>query len=138
MKKLMLFIMLLAFALGAISNLGAQVEVTIGDGTGTNTTTGAPAPYGTWYKSFRQQLLYKADDFFAAGAAPGLITALGFNVLDLDTCTPMTNFRIRLKATNQEALTTTFELGDYTTVWQSDEFMPTTSWNMHTLTTPFL
>ncbi|MDY0326176.1 MAG: choice-of-anchor D domain-containing protein, partial [Candidatus Cloacimonadaceae bacterium] len=138
MKKCLLFVLLLALALGAISNLDAQVEVTIGDGTTTNTATGAPAPYGTWYKNFRQQLLYRADDFFAAGATPGLITALGFNVQDLDTCTPMTNFRIRLKLTDQEALTTTFEVGDYTTVWQSDPFMPTTGWNLHTLTTPFL
>ncbi|MCB5271707.1 MAG: carboxypeptidase regulatory-like domain-containing protein, partial [Candidatus Cloacimonetes bacterium] len=138
MKRTMLFILLLALALGAITNLGAQVEVTIGDGTTTNTSTGAPSPYGTWYKSFRQQLLYKANELFTAGATPGLITALGFNVQDLDTCTPMTNFTIRLKHTDQEALSTTFEVGDYTTVWQSDPFMPTTGWNLHTLTTPFL
>jgi len=110
----------------------------IGTGTATNTNTGAPAPYGTWYRAFRQQLLYRADDFFAAGAAPGLISALAFNVQNLDTCSPMLNFTIRLKQTDQEALTTTFEVGDYTTVLQSDEFMPTTDWNLHNLATPFL
>ncbi|MCB5272237.1 MAG: carboxypeptidase regulatory-like domain-containing protein, partial [Candidatus Cloacimonetes bacterium] len=110
----------------------------IGSGTTTNTNTGAPAPYGTWYRGFRQQLLYKADELFAAGAAPGLITALAFNVQNLDTCSPMTNYTIRLKLTDQEALTTTFELGDYTTVWQNDEFMPTTDWNTHSFSAPFL
>ncbi|MCB5258900.1 MAG: carboxypeptidase regulatory-like domain-containing protein, partial [Candidatus Cloacimonetes bacterium] len=110
----------------------------IGSGTSANTTTGGPAPYGTFYKAFRQQLLYKADDFFAAGAAPGMISALAFNVQDLDTCGPMTNYRIRLKHTDQAALTTTFELGDYTTVWQRNTFMPTLDWNVHNLDTPFM
>lgn len=42
--------------------------VEIGTGTTTNTNTGSPSPYGTWYKAFRQQLLYKADDFYAGGS----------------------------------------------------------------------
>ena len=138
MKKTMLFVLLLTLLFGALTNLNAQVEITIGDGTATNSTTGAPSPYGTWYKSFRQQFLYRADEFTNAGAAPGLISALGFNVQDLDTCTPMTNFTIRMKLTDQEALSTTFETGDYTMVWQSDQFMPTIAWNMHSLSTPFL
>ncbi|MFA7214407.1 MAG: carboxypeptidase regulatory-like domain-containing protein, partial [Candidatus Cloacimonadaceae bacterium] len=110
----------------------------IGTGTATNTNTGSPTPYGTWYKAFRQQFLYTADDFFAAGAAPGLISALAFNVQSLDACTPMTNYRIRLKHTDQAALTATFELGDYTTVWQRDTFMPTVAWNIHNFDTPFM
>ncbi|MDD3235761.1 MAG: choice-of-anchor D domain-containing protein, partial [Candidatus Cloacimonetes bacterium] len=138
MKKTLLLTVFLVLLMGMMSSLFAQNIVTIGDGTTTNTTTGAPAPYGTWYKAFRQQLLYKASDFTAAGATPGLISALSFNVQALDTCSPMLNYTIRLKATTQEALTTTFELGDYTTVWHSDEFMPTLDWNLHTLTTPFL
>ncbi|MDY0151657.1 MAG: carboxypeptidase regulatory-like domain-containing protein [Candidatus Cloacimonas sp.] len=110
----------------------------IGTGTTTNTNTGAPAPYGTFYKAFRQQLLYTAADFYAAGAAPGLISALAFNVQDLLTCSPMPNYTIRIKNTTQEALTTTFEAGEYTTVWHSDMFMPTTAWNLHNFTAPFL
>ena len=110
----------------------------IGNGTTTNTNTGAPAPYGTWYRGFRQQLLYKAVDFQGAGAAAGLISALAFNVLDLDTCSPMVNYTIRLKTTTQDALSTTFETGTYTTVWQSNDFMPTTGWNMHAFMVPFL
>ncbi len=110
----------------------------IGTGTATNTNTGSPSPYGTWYKSFRQQLLYTADDFFAAGAAPGLISALAFNVQSIDQCTPMTNFTIRLKHTSQTAFTTTFETGDYTTVWQRASFMPTDAWNVHNFDTPFM
>ncbi|MDD3235487.1 MAG: carboxypeptidase regulatory-like domain-containing protein [Candidatus Cloacimonetes bacterium] len=109
----------------------------IGNGTTTNTNLGAPAPYGTFYKAFRQQLLYTAADFYAAGAAPGLISSLAFNVLDIDTCSPMPNYTIRFKNTAQQALGTTFEAGEYTTVWHNDLYMPTAAWNMHSLIAPF-
>ncbi|MCB5270492.1 MAG: carboxypeptidase regulatory-like domain-containing protein [Candidatus Cloacimonetes bacterium] len=138
MKRMILFAMLLALTLGAFPSLSAQVTVTIGEGTQSNTDTGAPAPYGTWYRAFRQQLLYKADDFYAAGAGPGLISALAFNVQSLGDCSPMTNYTIRLKHTEQEALNSTFEAGEYTTVWQSDSFMPSTAWNQHNFAVPFL
>ncbi|HPI43515.1 MAG TPA: CARDB domain-containing protein, partial [Candidatus Cloacimonas acidaminovorans] len=52
-------------------------------------------------------------------------------------CSPMPNYTIRLKHTTQTTLTTTFEVGDYTTVWTAPEFMPTTGWNVHNFTTPF-
>lgn len=110
----------------------------IGTGTTTNTNTGVPAPYGTWYKSFRQQLLYTANEFLAAGAAPGMITSLAFNVQSIGECTAMTNYKIRLKHTSQTAFTTTFEVGDYTTVWQRPSFMPVDGWNIHSLDTPFM
>ena len=103
----------------------------IGTDTTTNTDTGAPAPYGTWYKAFRQQFLYRADDLFAAGGIPGMITSLAFNVHDLSTCSAMNNFTIRLKHTNQAALSTTFETGEYTTVWQRASFLPNVAWNIH-------
>ena len=54
MKRMILFAMLLALTLGAFPSLSAQVTVTIGEGTQSNTDTGAPAPYGTWYRAFRQ------------------------------------------------------------------------------------
>ncbi|MDD3563798.1 MAG: choice-of-anchor D domain-containing protein, partial [Candidatus Cloacimonetes bacterium] len=96
------------------------------------------SPYGTGDQSFRQQYLYRADDLYAAGAAPGLLTALAFKVLGLNNCTPMTNYRIRLKHTDQAVLSYTFEPGEYTTVWQRATFMPATGWNTHTLDEPFM
>ena len=115
---------------------GATI-VSIGTGTAANTTTGVPTPYGTYYKNFRQQYLWTADEMFAAGAAPGLITSIGFNVQSPNTCSPMPNFTIKMKATNQSVLTTTFELGDYTEVWYQNDFVPVAGWNMHSLSQPF-
>ena len=111
--------------------------VQIGQGTATNSTTGTPTPYGTYYKNFRQQYLYTAADIYAAGGAPGLITALAFNVTSVNNCSAMPNYTIKVKHTDQTQLTTTFEVGEYTTVWNSASFLPTTGWNIHTFTTPF-
>ena len=83
MKKSLLLVLLLILGISFGSSLFAQVTITIGDGTETNTTTGAPAPYGTWYKAFRQQYLIRASEFNNAGAGPGNITSLSFNVVEL-------------------------------------------------------
>ncbi|MDD2332655.1 MAG: fibronectin type III domain-containing protein, partial [Candidatus Cloacimonetes bacterium] len=119
-----------------VMGAGALV-VSIGDGTSVNTITGYPTPYGTYYKNFHQQYLYTAADIMANGGAPGLFTAIGFDVQALNTCSPMPNFRIRMKTTQQTALTTTFGTGDYTQVWLQNDFLPVVGWNTHTLTTPF-
>ena len=114
------------------------LTIEIGTDTTTNPASGAPTPYGTWNKAFRQQLLYRANELSAAGGIPGMISALAFNVQSLGTCSPMPNYTIRLKHTDQIALTPTFELGDYTTVWHSAEYMPITQWNIHYFSEPFL
>ncbi|MDD3535238.1 MAG: carboxypeptidase regulatory-like domain-containing protein [Candidatus Cloacimonetes bacterium] len=49
----------------------------------------------------------------------------------------MPGFKIRMKSTNQAALTTTFEAGTYTTVFQQNDFVPIAGWNTHEFTTPF-
>jgi len=137
MRRLLLFTLLTVLMISFCSSIFAQVTVTLGDGTGTNTTTGAPAPYGTWYKNFRQQYLVLATELNDIGGGPGNINSVAFDVQSLNECTPMPNFRIRMKTTTQTALTSTFEAGTYTEVFQAAEFMPVTGWNTHTFSTPF-
>ncbi|MDD3143486.1 MAG: carboxypeptidase regulatory-like domain-containing protein, partial [Candidatus Cloacimonetes bacterium] len=120
----------------SVQPAGATI-VGIGDGTSTNTTSGSPTPYGTYYKNFHQQYLYTAAEILAAGGAPGLITALSFNVANPNNCSPMPNYTIKLKHTDQAVLTTTFEVGDYSQVWFQNDFVPVAGWNVHTLSTPF-
>ncbi|WP_044279130.1 carboxypeptidase regulatory-like domain-containing protein [Candidatus Cloacimonas acidaminovorans] len=135
MKRLFLAILALTLSIGGI--LSAQTLVNIGSGTAVNTTTGVPTPYGTYYKNFHQQFLILASELNDAGGGAGDITSIAFNVSNLNNCSPMPNYTIRLKHTTQTTLTTTFEVGDYTTVWTAPEFMPVTGWNVHNFTTPF-
>ncbi|MFW5628662.1 MAG: carboxypeptidase regulatory-like domain-containing protein, partial [Candidatus Cloacimonadaceae bacterium] len=138
MKKNLLFVLLAILCISFMSNLFAQVPVMIGDGTAVNGNTGSPAPYGTWYKAFRQQFLILASEFNNAGGGPGEISSVAFEVTDLDDATPMTNFRVRMKHTNQTSLTTTFEAGTYETLFQAASFMPTVGWNTHEFDAPFV
>jgi hypothetical protein len=111
--------------------------VEVGDGTDVTDTSGTPTPYGTFYKNFRQQFLYTAADLMAHGAVPGAMYALAFNVQGLNTCVEMPNYRIRMKNTAQTALTTTFEVGEYTQVWHHPNFLPEVGWNLHVFSAPF-
>ncbi|MCD8480422.1 MAG: hypothetical protein LRZ88_09505 [Candidatus Cloacimonetes bacterium] len=138
MKQTMLFIALLIMVLGAFSSLNAQVLITVGDGTATNTTTGNPTPYGTYYKNFRQQYLIMASELEDLGGGGGPINSLAFNVDNVNNCSPMPNFTIRMKHTSQAVLSTTLKLGDYTPVFVQNDFLPVTGWNTHTFTTPWV
>ncbi|HOY85777.1 MAG TPA: carboxypeptidase regulatory-like domain-containing protein, partial [Candidatus Syntrophosphaera sp.] len=112
--------------------------VSVGDGTTYNSATGVPTPYGTYYNSFHQQYLFTAAEILAAGGTAGPITSLSFNVQAVNNCSAMSNYTIKLKHTDQAALTTTFEVGDYTQVCLQDIFLPTPGWNPHGFSTPFI
>ena len=120
-----------------MSNLFAQVPVMIGDGTAVNGNTGSRLPTEL-VQAFRQQFLILASEFNNAGGGPGEISSVAFEVTDLDDATPMTNFRVRMKHTNQTSLTTTFEAGTYETLFQAASFMPTVGWNTHEFDAPFV
>ena len=115
-----------------------MIIVAIGTGTLTNTTTGGDTPYGTRYKNFRQQYLYTAQELSDAGAVPGAISSVAFNVQSVNNCLPMPNYKIRLKHTSLTTLSTNFEIGDYTQVFFQDGYWPVVGWNTHHFDTPFV
>ncbi len=59
-------------------------EIQMGEGTVNNGGTGYPAPYGNWYWSARNQMLYRADELLAAGLTAGPIDSLGWDVAYTD------------------------------------------------------
>lgn len=113
------------------------IEIQIGTGTAGNSSSGAPTPYGTYYKSFRQQYLIRASEMSALGAGVGNIQSISFFVTNLNNCSPMPNYRIRMKHSEQNVLVANFEEGDYQVVFQEASFMPTAGWNEHTLNSDF-
>ncbi|MFW5627772.1 MAG: C10 family peptidase [Candidatus Cloacimonadaceae bacterium] len=115
-----------------------SISLQIGHGTSSNSTTNAHTPYGTWYKSFRQQYLLLSSELSDAGAVVGSFAALGFNVANVNNCSPMPNYTIRLKHTDLNSLSGSFETGTYQTVCEYDQFMPVNGWNTHVFDTPFI
>ncbi len=84
---------------------GGSSQITIGNGTGLLGTTTYPAPFGNWYTGARHQMLYLASELSAAGFTAGKITAIAFNVGQINGTTTYNNFEIRMKCTNSNQLT---------------------------------
>jgi hypothetical protein len=116
-----------------ITTGGIPPPSTITSGTGTATCV---YPYTTFWGAGRTQLLYTADQLLAAGASPGSISSIGFNVYAADSGI-MNQFNLKLGNTSSSTLygwvTSGMEIcytGTYT--------VPGTGWQMITLQSPFM
>lgn len=84
----------------------AQIDIGIGTGTTGNTTTTYPCPLQDYYEGNRSQYLYLASELTAAGMAPGLITAVKFNVVSLGTAGLIENYQLSIGHTTVSTLST--------------------------------
>jgi hypothetical protein len=109
--------------LAAASSTFAPLSATIGCNSGATTSTSYPSPFGNFYYGAKQQFLFTAAEFQAAGLVAGNISSVAFNVT-VPMTTPLTDYTIYMKNTTVTALTTTFETG-LTTVFYSPSFTPT-------------
>ncbi|MFW5628454.1 MAG: carboxypeptidase regulatory-like domain-containing protein, partial [Candidatus Cloacimonadaceae bacterium] len=96
-----------------------------------------PAPYGNHAERFREQYLIRQEEMGEIDSEATYINSVAFNVhsVEYDSCMP--NYRIRIKETQQEELENSFEAGEYTLVYQADEYYPELGWNVHTFNQPF-
>ncbi len=81
--------------------------ISIGEGTLNNNTTSYPAPYGNWYWSARNQMLYKASELQAAGLTAGPISSIAWDVTYTDNVL-YTYVDIALKQVSVDGLTPQF------------------------------
>src|SRR5690606_12625452 len=106
-------------------------------GTGTSNITSTPSPYYTTWWGNKDQYLVLASELTAAGFSAGSITEIGFNLGTSTSSLNLTNFTIKMKLTNQTALTNTWETG-LTTVYTHPSYnMVANSVNVHVFQTPF-
>ncbi|MEI7725268.1 MAG: carboxypeptidase regulatory-like domain-containing protein [Bacteroidota bacterium] len=103
--------------------------VTIGSG-----TVGCGYPYSTLWMGGRTQLLYNASDMTAAGATPGMINSIGFNVTSASLQT-MQNFNIRMMNTSLAAFNGW--VSGLQSCYSGSYAVAGTGWQMITLQTPF-
>lgn len=81
--------------------------ITIGEGEETNGDTWYPAPYGNWYWSARNQMLYTAEELLSAGLSEGPIYNIAWDVVATQPIN-YTYVDISLKQVQENELTTVF------------------------------
>lgn len=117
----------------------AQTTHTIGNGTTSNAYTAFPTPFGDWNEATRMQFLYVAPDLVAAGMKAGRITAIKFDVVNLNTSSGIhENYTIAIKNTSTTTLSTTAWETGTTQVWGPINYQPVLGINTFTLSTPFI
>lgn len=115
----------------------AQNIVTVGTGTVNLSNTSYPAPYGNWYWGARHQFIIRASELNAAGATPGFLSSLAFDVATVQG-TPLTDFAIRIGTTTDSVLSSTTGFNNtLTQVFSTPSYTEVAGWNTHAFTTNF-
>ncbi len=91
-------------------------------------------PYNGFFEGGRVQMLFTAAEMLNAGLQRGLLTGLGFEVLNKQNTTGYNGFTISLRCTNQTELTGFVGPAGFTTVF-SDSVYTSPGWNLHNFTT---
>ncbi len=126
-KTLFVFIAATFLFLGTASS---QITVTVGSGSDVSVW-----PYRTYWMDSKSEFLFTAAELSAAGALPGAITQIGFDVNWADPAT-MNGFTIKMQSTSATSLGA-FTGSGWTTVYSANYTVPGTGWQMITLSTPF-
>ena len=102
-KTLIPCLMLLLLASSAM----AQTDISIGTGTAGNGNSSYPAPLQDYWEGSRAQYLFRASELTAAGMGPGMISAVKFNVVALNSMEIIEQYSIKIATTSLNSLTTT-------------------------------
>ncbi|TXC78668.1 PKD domain-containing protein [Luteibaculum oceani] len=132
MKKLYPLLLVLVL-LAPIFSLAQTTTITMGAGTATSNSTGQ-SPNSSYYESRRLQFVYTASELKASGIECGVISQLGFYVVQANGVN-IPNYSIKLKNTNTTDATN--YQGGLTTVWNGTFNDVANSWNMFTLNNNF-
>lgn len=138
MKKILINWLIVASILSLMNNNDAKSQITVTVGSITsgyyNVSNQYPAAYTRYHESTRQQILITASEMATAGAVPGVINALGFDVFDPNTCGPLPNYTIKMKQTSATSISTIDNTG-LTQVYTISSYTPVNGWNTHTFST---
>jgi hypothetical protein len=115
-----------------VTAIGPPPPATITVGTG---SVSCNYPYTTYWMGGRTQILYTAAQMTAAGASPGQITSIGFNVYSYSNQS-MQNFNINMLNTPMASITSW--VTGMTNCYTGTYAVPGTGWQMITLQNPFV
>ncbi|MDF2453371.1 MAG: hypothetical protein K0S26_2875 [Bacteroidota bacterium] len=123
--------------------------VSVGSASGANTNTGYPSVFGNYDKNARHQMLYTAAELLAAGAIPGKLSSISFQVNSMQPLNTtgssssstyigtLPNYSIKLKCTTSTVLNSTFEPTGFTQVFLGN-VTPTVGVNTQTFSQPYI
>lgn len=118
--------------------LKAQTDISIGTGTAGNTGTTYPAPLQDYFEGSRAQYLYRASEFVAAGMSPGNVSAIKFNVTNLNAFSGnIQQYTIKIGTSVTASLGTTTWENVPNTVYGPTDYVPALGVNTFTFSTPF-
>ncbi|HPI19682.1 MAG TPA: hypothetical protein PKY56_04865 [Candidatus Kapabacteria bacterium] len=120
-----------------ISTFTTGAFINLGTGTAFNDRYTYPAPYGNWYGGCKHQILIRAEELYEAGAVPGMLTSLGFNVAQINVGVVLQDFYISLKNTDATEIDNTWDLEEWTLVYGPEDYQPIVGWNSHPFTEGF-
>ena len=118
------------------ANTGFSKTVIVGTGTVQNSTTSYPTPYGQYYNGSKEQYLILASELSALGTPAGPIQSIAFDVVTPISTTLM-NYTIRIGATTQTSMTTSF-INGLTTVYTNSSYNVISGLNYYNFSTPFI
>lgn len=131
MRKITRFFVVMLMFIGAFGINSAQaVQVTIGTG-----TLSSSYPFTTLWHDGRTQMLFTAAELTAAGAIPGNIQDIAFDVITANTLV-MNGFTISMQATSVSTVSAFVETG-WNTVYTGNYTVPGTGWQTIAFQTPF-
>ncbi|MBS1652773.1 MAG: gliding motility-associated C-terminal domain-containing protein [Bacteroidetes bacterium] len=112
-------------------------QVTLGTATTFNQLWSYPSPYALWWNDCHQQFLYTASELLTMGAQQGYLTSMAFNVQNLNGIGNLPNYTIKIKCTNNSAITAFDYSNTFYTVYTSPSYNPIMGWNVHNFATPY-
>ncbi|HEU4553000.1 MAG TPA: gliding motility-associated C-terminal domain-containing protein [Chitinophaga sp.] len=116
----------------------AQTDISIGTGTtGNGSTFSYPCPLQDYYEGSRAQYLFRAAELTAAGMGPGMITAIKFNVTDLNDAGVVEQYALKIATTTLSTLGATTWEPTGSPVYGPADYQPVTGVNTFAFTTGF-
>ncbi|MCF6183915.1 MAG: T9SS type A sorting domain-containing protein [Bacteroidales bacterium] len=136
LKNISKIVILISLFIVGTTTIQSQT-VTIGNGTSANDNNTWPAPYGNYEYGTRYQIIIDASELTDAGAAQGNITAIAFDVSEVNSCALLNNFSVKIgNCPNPNFETSASWVTGLTEVYLSS-YQPTTGWNNHNFSNAF-
>ncbi len=111
--------------------------VIIGSENSENSYNTWPAPYGNYEYGTRYQIIIKGSELSAAGGVAGNITSLAFDVSNVNYCSTLNNFTIKIgNSPKPNYETSNTWITGLTTVF-TGSYLPISGWNTHTFSNSF-